>query len=37
MAGELRGIDPMHGYNGARINLSPSQHQKGGKSWLNSW
>jgi len=34
---KMRGIELMIGYNGSRINLSLSQHQKGGKSWLNSW
>jgi hypothetical protein len=37
MASNLYGIDLMSGYNGSRISLSLSQHQKGGKSWLNSW
>jgi hypothetical protein len=33
----MRGIELMAGYNGSWINLSLSQHQKGGKSWLNRW
>ena len=37
MAANFYGIGLMLGYNGSRINLSLSQHQKGGKSWLNSW
>jgi hypothetical protein len=31
MANELHGIDLMYGYNRARIDLSLSQHQKGGQ------
>jgi len=37
MTNELFGIGLLAGYNDSRINLSLSQHQKGGKSWLNSW
>jgi len=33
----LYGINLMYGYNKIRIDLSLSQHQKGGKSWLNRW
>lgn len=31
MANKLCGIGLMSGYNGPRINLSLSQHQKGGQ------